>query len=286
MKAWYRYPIQDNLIEQYKLKVTERNTKSTTPHWHDFYELEIILNGVGTTNINGKEYPLAPNTLCLLTPADYHSYHVEDDREITVINLTFSPDCIEDLSITELITLTNYIFCEIDSNDADRLVFLIKKIKAEYSSANYLNKKYITGLMSCILIELLRFQKNQPKLSLESQSFPLPVQKALYFIRSHFREHITLEDVARFSGFSSNHMSKIFHRSFGMGFKEYLIALRLNHAEQLLLLSDESITEIAYFCGFNSISHFLHVFKAKYDISPLQFRKKGQKNFRADLSNN
>lgn len=286
MNTWYRHPLEGNLSENQKIKVYERSTKSVPPHWHDFYELELILEGTGSMNINGREFPLAPNTLYLLTPTDFHSYHVEPEQSLTLINVTFSPDCIEDLTITEMITLTHYIFTELDADTAARLIFLMRQMKEECTGEKFLNKKYSMGLMSCVLVELLRCYKmsqvedhlgaglSNSKKHPAPHALPLPVQNALYFIRLHFRENITLKDVAQLSGFSEHYMSKLFHRNFGMGFKEYLTSLRLDHARQLLQYSDESITDVAYFCGFNSSSHFLHVFKDKYGTSPLQYRKK------------
>jgi AraC-like DNA-binding protein len=273
--TFYRHPFQGNLSEEQKIKVYERSTPSVSTHWHDFYELELILEGTGIMNVNGTEHPLAPNTLYLLTPTDLHSYHVEPGQELTLINITFSPDCIQDLTITEMITLTQYIFTKLDDRTAARMIFLMRQMKEECSGEGFLHQKYTTGLMSCILVELLRcYKKEQTTNQIpEMRSLPLPVQNALYYIRLHFRENITLKEVAQLSGFSEHYMSKLFHHNFGMGFKEYLISLRLDHAKQLLLYSEDSVTDIAYFCGFNSSSHFLHVFKDTCGTSPLQYRK-------------
>lgn len=291
----YRLPYQGNLSEEEKIKVFERSTKSVSTHWHDFYELELILEGTGTMTVNGTEYPLIPNTLYLITPTDLHSYEVEPGQELTLINITFSPDCIQDLTITEMITLTQYIFTKLDDRAAARMIFLMRQMKDENSAKDFLHQKYTMGLMSCILVELLRCYKREQstehptdhlpqdgdistKQIPEIRSLPLPVQNALYYIRLHFRENITLREVAGLSGFSEHYMSKLFHRNFGMGFKEYLISLRLDHAKQLLLYSEDSVTDIAYFCGFNSSSHFLHIFKDACGISPLQYRKQNRGN--------
>ena len=62
-----------------------------------------------------------------------------------------------------------------------------------------------------------------------------------------------------------------------MGFKEFLVDLRLKHACQLLVYSNEAITDIAYYCGFNSTSYFLTVFKKRYKMSPLKYRNSEKK---------
>ena len=180
--TFYRHPFQGNLSEEQKIKVYERSTPSVSTHWHDFYELELILEGTGTMNVNGTEHPLAPNTLYLLTPTDLHSYHVEPGQELTLINITFSPNCIQDLTITEMITLTQYIFTKLDDRTAARMIFLMRQMKEECSGEGFLHKKYTTGLMSCILVELLRCYKKEQTTSQipEMRSLPLPERPLLH----------------------------------------------------------------------------------------------------------
>ena len=275
MEKLYRLSLEDNLTERFMIKVTERSTQGVSLHWHDFYEIELYLRGDGTTNINGKDHVIRENTLSLVTPVDFHSIQAETGTSIELINMTFSPDCIEDSSIGELLSLSRYVMVQLDRETAERLVYFMRRIKKEYSQDEFLNKKYTENLIRCILIELLRLEKHRTEQP--SEQLSLPIQKAIYYLRTHFREPITLEDVARFGGFSPSHMSKMFREYVGIGVKEYLTELRLNQAEQLMRLSEESVTNVAEYCGFGSISHFLHVFHERYGCSPLKYRKQLQK---------
>ncbi len=274
MDKLFRLPLEDNLTERFMIKVTERSTHGVSLHWHDFYEIELFLSGSGVTNINGKSYAIRENTLSLVTPVDFHSIQAEAGTKIDLINITFSPECIEDSSIGELLSLSRYVMVQLDQVTADRLAFFMRRIKKEYSQDEFLNKKYTENLIRCILIELLRLAKHGKDQPAEKLS--LPIQKAIYYLRTHFREPITLEDVSRFSGFSPSHMSKMFREYVGVGVKEYLTELRLNQAEQWMRLSEESVTNVAEHCGFGSISHFLHVFRARYGCSPMKYRKQLQ----------
>ncbi len=277
MDTLYRWPAHRTIIEEYNMAVCERYFEEySPPHWHEFYEFELYLTGNGSTNMNGKEYRIVPNTLCFLTPTDFHSFGPDPGNRFLQITFTFTPDCIEDSVISEFITLCHGFFTTIDDVTANRLAYMTRCLSAEVSANAYLNKKYIQNMISCILIELLRLQRQDTEASLRFHALPFPVQKALYYIRTHFKEPVTLNEVSEFAGFSSNYMSKVIHESLGIGFKEYLTDLRLNYAKQLLLLSNESITDISYFSGFNSLSHFLHVFNKKYKESPLQFRKRNR----------
>lgn len=274
MNTLYRWPLHPSIIEEFNMAVWERYTEEYfPPHWHDFYEIELYLSGNATANVNGRECRITPNTLCFLTPADYHSVLPDPGNRILLITFIFTPNCIEGSVINEFITHSNCLFSKIDPDTAGRFATMTRTLAAETTSNRYLNTKYVQNLISCILIELLRLQKQEDTAN-SFQYLPFPVQKALYYVRTHFKEPIGLDDVSQFVGFSSNYMSKIFRDSLGTGFKEYLTNLRLDYAEQLLRLSDESVTDIAFGCGFNSLSHFLHIFSKRYKISPLQFRKK------------
>ena len=125
--------------------------------------------------------------------------------------------------------------------------------------------------MTCILAEVLRQNQNGlPDLS------DKPIQKAAAYLRGHYREPVTLEQLARLAGFSPSHFSNRFHAVMGVGYKEYLISLRLERAKVLLRLSDQSVTEIAAGCGFCSLSHFLHVFRVRCGLTPVRYRKTKQ----------
>ena len=261
----------DNISKTFKMQATERKVTKITPHWHDFYELELCLAGTGTTLINGTEYPIAPNSLFFLTPVDVHSIQAKDP--VTLLNFTFSQECMEDSGFGELLALSGCIACDAGSETAAWLASLISRIVLECREERLLHQKYLSQLLSCILLELLRLQDNLYHRSNECKELQLPVQNAIYYIRAHFREPITLEDVAAFAGFSAGHMSRKLHEALGCSFRQYLTTLRLKHAERLLLYSGESVTDIAGICGFNSVSHFLHAFQAKNHISALQFRK-------------
>lgn len=275
MQKLQRLPF-DDATHTYKMQVIQRQMKVIHPHWHDFYELELCLEGTGSTVVNGKTYPVEPNTLVFLTPVDVHS--IKADDQITLLNFTFSQECVEDSGLTELLALSNYIVSPLNSQTADWLVSLLSKIQSECSKDRFLQSSYLSQLLSCIFIELLRISRQNNKAEKDHTDISQPVQKAIYYIHSHFRKAITLTDVAVYAGFSAGHMSRQLHLALGCSFKKYLTNLRLVHAERLLQFSDESVTTIAELCGFNSVSHFLHAFQEKNHVSALQFRKQASSN--------
>lgn len=239
-------------------------------HWHEFYEIELFLSGSGTSVMNGSEYSIQRGRLFFATPVDIHSYTLTETGEI--LNISFTSSAIEDMGITEKFAVSNGYALSLTEEETDWLFLMAKKLQKESYADGFMNKKYISQIMSCIMIEILRkIEKCRPTIE-SSES----IQTAVQYIFLHFRENLTLESVAAQAGLSPNHFSEKFHRYMNSTFKEYLTRIRLEYAAKLLLYTDVSITDISYFSGFNSVSYFMRSFKKKFNLSPLVYRKQNK----------
>ena len=100
------------------------------------------------------------------------------------------------------------------------------------------------------------------------------MKAALQFIEENLNNpKLDLLMVSSRLGFSRSYFSRFFHRTQGEGFSAYLQRRRIEQAKQLLLLSEDSIAEIAHHSGFSSEKYFFSVFKKMEGITPKQFRK-------------
>ena len=88
------------------------------------------------------------------------------------------------------------------------------------------------------------------------------MQRALSYIRNHYGEHITLDEVARVVHLSPSYFSRLFKAETGKTFSEYLQALRIEQAKSFLRRKDCSMTEIAEQTGFFDQSHFIKTFRS------------------------
>lgn len=91
-------------------------------------------------------------------------------------------------------------------------------------------------------------------------------------ITSSMSEDLSLSDLAQEAGLSDYHFARMFKQSIGLAPHQFVMQCRLNQAAQLLKHSALSIIDISISCGFNSASHFAQQFKAKYKLTPSQFR--------------
>ncbi|MBQ4543949.1 MAG: helix-turn-helix transcriptional regulator [Oscillospiraceae bacterium] len=90
---------------------------------------------------------------------------------------------------------------------------------------------------------------------------------------NEYHSTVTVSDLCKHFGRSPSHISHMFKQKCGISVKEYCTSLKLQDAKKLLLTTDSPVTQIAFDVGFNDVSHFISVFKKKFGVSPLRYRK-------------
>jgi AraC-like DNA-binding protein/ligand-binding sensor protein len=106
----------------------------------------------------------------------------------------------------------------------------------------------------------------------KQQTEPLLVQKARAYIEKGKRDRLSLSEVAKASGASVFHFCKVFHKTTGLKFTDYVARVRLEDARTQLLNPNRRISEVAYEVGFRSLAQFNRAFKRVFGQSPTEFR--------------
>lgn len=104
------------------------------------------------------------------------------------------------------------------------------------------------------------------------------MQKVHHFLYAHLAEPIGLDDVARAAGMSSAAFSRYCRRVTGRTLTRLLAELRVTQACKLLTETQQSISEVAFASGFQSISNFNRVFHDLKGENPMSFRRKRSMN--------
>ena len=256
-------------VQRYKLGAT------CPVHWHEFYELEFIIHGHGSQVVNGIRQPLTTGSLFFLTPVDFHEVSPEGDSPMEIINVKFSDQIIskelrEVLYCNPLPLLANFSDIEYRSIEADFM-----RLLAEFEGDGLWKNIIIKGTLERIIIDLIR-KSNQDIVNIDSNPIHKrrsSIHRSLTYLQLHFREPVTLEQIAQESNLSPNYFSERFHKLTGKTFKGYLHELRINFAASMIKSSDLPVTEICFASGFNSLPHFLRSFKQYFGMSPNAYRK-------------
>ena len=109
----------------------------------------------------------------------------------------------------------------------------------------------------------------------------LHTQRTLKYIESHYSESITIATLSGTTGVSTSYLSRIFRQETGMGIHEYVNQYRITKAA--VMLRSQSISDVAYQCGFSDCSHFISVFKKQFGCTPKAYQKRLQADYAGDI---
>ena len=104
------------------------------------------------------------------------------------------------------------------------------------------------------------------------------ILKVKQYIDEHYTEAIRMTDLADMVGMSPSAFSRFFKLRTGRTLSDYLIDIKLGNAARMLVDTTRNISEICYECGFNNLSNFNRIFKAKRGSTPREFRAMFKKN--------
>jgi AraC-like DNA-binding protein len=99
------------------------------------------------------------------------------------------------------------------------------------------------------------------------------IEMVMHYLNKHFDRDITLAETARLVSMSEVAFSRFFRARTGKTFVDTLNEVRLGHASRMLIDTTQSVSEIAYRCGFNNMSNFNRIFKKKKHCTPKEFRE-------------
>ena len=98
------------------------------------------------------------------------------------------------------------------------------------------------------------------------------IRDILKYIQEHYQESLQIEELAASRGISSRFLRRYFTQEIGMSCLDYIQALRLNKAKELLWETSKSITEIALETGYGTPQYFSRIFRQEIGMTPSEYR--------------
>lgn len=244
---------------------------TTTVHWHDYFEFEIVISGTTNHLLNGKTYPCSRGSAHLLRYSDFHTHQITSDEKVNIYIFNFDEDALPEDITNYLLTSTNPLYYHFDEDELQNILDDINILRAEdpYTD-NLFDKTLQTAIFTKILITFLRKCNRQGSVRPADSRF----NNAAGITLCRFREDITLTQLAKAVGLSTNYLGQQFKIQFGKSFNDYLKTIRLTHAKHLLENSDLSVADVSDYSGFKNPSYFIQCFKDIYGITPKQYLKK------------
>ncbi|OBZ16035.1 AraC family transcriptional regulator [Bacillus sp. FJAT-26390] len=149
------------------------------------------------------------------------------------------------------------------------LFHTVKAMAEEWQAAQPLERLHVNALFYQFVYEAFRQLQDQ---GIHTTKPELAAQ-ALRYIHEHYKEPITLDQLAQTLNYSAKNLSKVFKKETGYSLIDYVIQVRINNAKELLARTDATIQEIAESVGYSDRLYFTRVFKKYAGISPGSYKE-------------
>jgi len=252
-------------------------------HYHEEYEINLILNASGAKRIVGDNMEEIDNLeLVLVGPNLQHAWftHKCKCKEITEITIQFHKDLFDEKFLRR--NQLNFIRTMLEKSSNG---ILFSKETIQQLAPRILNLKQKQGFDSILeLISILHdlsISRNMRILSnstfnniADQNNFnSRRIEKTMEYVNRNFDKQISLGEVAKLANMSEVSFSRFFKQRTGNTFIDSLTDIRLGHSTRMLIDTTKSIAEVAYNCGFNNISNFNRTFKKKKYCTPKEYRE-------------
>ena len=239
----------------------------SVPHTHNHVELFYIIGGKGQFLINDQLYPVNTNHLVIINPNVIHTEVSLNAQPLEYIVL--GVDGIE-LSISGT---SNGQFCILDHFESLDMASCLRNILREMEMKQPGYEDVCQAFMEILIIRLMR----STGLSLPSETSAVSTNRQCAAVRRyidlHFKEALTLEQLAEEGHMNKFYLSHAFKREYGVSPINYMISRRIEESKYLLAETDLSLSQIAQLLGFSSLSYFSQVFHRTQSISPKEYRQ-------------
>ena len=274
-------PSQAELIHIHDGIHTDTKTRDATfimkgHHCHSCYELYYTESGSCRFLIDEYIYDLHAGDFILIPPMTLHyTRYVFGTCRRTIV--FFRPEDIPD-SIRDIMPGGERFFTEttvfqVPEAFRGRVTDCFKSMGTEETLRDSRSPLLLSLYLQVLLTGCSRVCRFPDDLPADIHTTDQQILKTAYYINEHYMQPLTTQDIARAVSFSPNHLSRKFRQATGIGLHEYLVFIRLQHAAQELVATDDSITTIALRCGFSDSNYFKDSFKKKYGVTPRSYRK-------------
>lgn len=245
-------------------------------HWHLEYELIIVLSGELELSFDGKNHLLSKGDCAWIGGGVVHGgIPHECIYECVVFDLGTllhdTPLCKK--SAAEFLASKDG-FTSILKNGTPSAMLADKIFEAmEKEQKGY---EWITiGLMWQLMGTLLSL-KSEQIISVVSKKQVRKLKNVLAYIRDYYDSTITLDELAAAAEMSPRYFCRAFSQITGKTPIAYLNYYRIEAAGERLLMTDDTVTEIALSCGFSDMSYFSKLFSKEKGMTPTQYRKQNR----------
>jgi AraC-like DNA-binding protein len=279
-----------------KMLGREHAILSTTDRWYyvpDFetsLSIKTVLCGSASWEVESRRFIVHPGMYVVVNDGQKYTITIDSYEPVTTFCVFFKRGFVEDIFRNRLNSNCALLDDPERKTTIEFAQHLIPDSPRVLSSVNHLRDGLHNPLFDSLtalstlaehLIEADRqllngVHKVQSNRDSTRQELHRRVLRGRDYLLSSLDTNVANEDAARAAGLSPYHFHRVFREVFRETPHVYLTRYRLFKAQQLLLSTDRSVTDICLECGFHSPPSFTHLFRRYFGQTPRELRQKSK----------
>lgn len=240
-------------------------------HSHDCIEIGIVYGGTAKHLLSGSAEQIQRGDVFIIHSGGIHGFF--ECKRFEHMTISCSTEILSMMGINfnfiygigELFSgspkVASFHLNNSEFNDARRLIDSMYKLYMHNKIDEKANIRAYFSMLICLLAQSYTLHHN-------SDAVPERLSRAVTYINEHFKEKISLPEIAAKASLSVSQFGRIFKATYDMSPFNYVLELRLNEARRLLKHGSLSISEIAFIVGFNDTNYFSRAYKKYFGLSP------------------
>lgn len=276
-------PIAFNISVDYSF-FNQPAQSSTERHKHATYEFHFITKGTGIISTDDMQFEAVPGSYYIVRSGVYHMqkgsakdplhrYSCKFDYNIKNNAGNFYSE--EEIkSFVYLLSNIQFYHC---GNASGQIGDIIYEIQSELVNENMGYYTKVQYLFSLLMINIIREMTANCRYEMKAAPRIL-IKDRIHVIDNFFdfnySRKVTIQDLCKLVHLSKSQLNRILKEKYSMSFKQKHMEVQIEHAKNMLLHSDLSISAISEKIGYTSESNFTAFFKHETGMSPKEYRKR------------
>jgi AraC-like DNA-binding protein len=280
------YVWQQDMEPDFPLAVVEHTARGDADpmHWHDHFEVALVLDGSGTFMFGRRALPAEPGDVFFIDNSQPHVAHADPGTALRLLLVLFRPELIAGPGCRDLDKGYLAPFRVDDrvasprlrgsTPEAAQIAVLLCQLRQTWERHDPADRHLADATFRLALAVAGR----QPGCagavgSRAASDRREQIRPVLAYVDRHCRDSITLDDVADVVHVSPSRVRHVFKDVTGVSFKEYVTQVRVAEAKRLLLGTDQSVADIAHAVSYTNLHQFYKVFYRSCAMSPGEYRR-------------
>lgn len=277
----YRGDIPD---ARFRINIQQVEHRSDFPmHSHEYSELVIVLSGGARHRTDEVEHDISAGDVFVIHGDQSHGFSSVSDLKLCNIQFDSRQFLADQRDLHRMAGFHALFDLEprsrserhfqqrlrLTAAQAAYVKGAIEELKCEFDGQAEGRQTMIRGRFLQLVAALSRFYA-------AVAAEPTPVTRmaeVISHIRRHFRQSISIEQLARLSHLSASQFQRVFRRTYHTSPIQFINQLRIDESCDLLRHTHKDVSSIAVECGFASVSFFCTQFRRRMGVSPTQYRR-------------